>query len=116
GPHRLRASLRFLPVLLPAERGEIQEAVGTTEVDPAAVRRVGVEDLVADGEETTQAGLLARPLEHPRSAGLAQLRALPVVEPDGLPGRVDGDVEVVVEVAAEGRVEGHRPTPLGLVG
>jgi hypothetical protein len=52
-----RASLRLLPRLLAAERGEVEVAVAVVELfDATAERGVGVENLVADAEECAEAG------------------------------------------------------------
>src|SRR5215211_9131217 len=105
-----RASLRLLPRLLPAERGEVEVAVAVVELfDATAERGVGVEDLVADAEECTDARPVAAHALRKWHSRLGELglgavedlhRRVPVVE---------GGVEVVVEVAAEGGVPGERP-------
>src|SRR5271168_3988920 len=56
-------ALGFLPVLLAAEGGQVEQGVGAAEgVGPAAVGRVGVEDLVAVPEEAAEAGEFGGPL------------------------------------------------------
>src|SRR5215211_2783846 len=51
-----RASLRLLPRLLAAERGEVEVAIAVVELlDAAAVGGVGVEDLLTDPQERADA-------------------------------------------------------------
>src|SRR5260221_6198498 len=112
------AALRLLPVLLATERGLVEEVVGAARrLRAARERRVGVEHVVADAEEATLPGLLARFTGHEESrlAALFVLGLRPVVVFDRRDRLVERDVEVVVEVAAERRIPGERPTPLGLV-
>src|SRR6266566_9121154 len=54
------ATLRLLPVLLPAERGLVEVVVGAAGILGAArIRRVGVEDPIAVTQKTALARLLA---------------------------------------------------------
>src|SRR5437899_539753 len=95
-------------VELPAERGQVEVVVGAEEqIAAPRVRGVGVKDAVAVAEEDTRAGLLA--LRGPGLARLYKLRPVPVVVLNGGDGLVQRDVEVVVEVAAERRIEGDSP-------
>ena len=65
-----RPSLRLLPVLLAAERGQVEVVVAVVELlDAATVGGVGVEDLVADPQERADARhpLVAHALRPPVS-------------------------------------------------
>ena len=86
------------------------EDVATSELfDAATEGRVGVEDVIADPQERADArhlltALVLRPRStRPRGAGLGEFGLGAEVQ-HGAPPVVEGDVEVVVEVAAERRV------------
>src|SRR5262249_61929787 len=83
----------------------------------AAERRVRVEDALAVAQEAAEAGLLDRLVALEVVTGAARLVLGPggVVVGGGRDRVVDGDAEVVVEVAAMRRVPGHVPALLGLV-
>src|SRR5687767_10008236 len=69
GAERLRASLRFLPPLLAAERGEVEVRIAVVKfLDAPAEGGVGVEDLVADAQERADA-------RHLRTAHVVRPRA-----------------------------------------
>src|SRR5580704_19306337 len=114
GERRVAAAVGFdpalglLPVLLAAEGGQVEQAVGTDQdVGTATVGRVGVEDLVALPEEAAEAGELGGLLVAER------LRNRAVVVIDQAAFGVQGDAVVVVELAAEAGVPGKgRPAPL----
>src|SRR6185312_12401646 len=91
-----RPSPGFLPVFLPAQRGQVKQRVGAAEaVGAARVGRVGVEDVVAVAQEAAEAGHLCR-------GGVAadDLRLGPEVVLQLRSRPVQGGLEVVVEVAA----------------
>src|SRR6266702_4794030 len=112
-----RSALRLLPLLLPAEDRGVEERLGAAELLGAASEgRIGVEHLVAVLQEAADSGLLGRAVEHPSETGRLQLSLVPVVEHHRSHGRVDADVEVVVEVAAEGGVPAEVPALALLVG
>src|SRR5919198_1562666 len=82
---------RVLPVLLPAERRQVEERPDAAERLHAALRReVGATDLVAVAEEDAEAERLA----------VLVLRRV---------GRLEARSEVDVEVVLEGRVPRDRP-------
>ena len=108
GARAVRAALRLLPVLLAPERGEVEEVVRAAgRLRAARVGRVGVEDAVVVAQEEAVPGI---------STGCVELRArrlgsagAVVVRRAASTDVVDGDAEVVVEVAAVRRVPGERP-------
>src|ERR1700729_387687 len=96
----------LLPVFLPAAGGQIEPLVGAVDhVGAPRVAGVDVEDAVAAAQEGTEAVYLAGPPLPVRS----ELIKVPVVVLDRGHGRVEGDVEVVVKIAAERGVPGHGP-------
>src|SRR3954453_4422676 len=110
------ATLRLLPVLLAAERGQVEE--GGRPAGPlraAGEGGVRVEHLAVHGEERADARLFGGAVERPAEPGRRQLVTRSVVELHGSDGGVEADVEVVVEVAAVRRVPREGPAPLRLV-
>src|SRR5580704_5720672 len=88
----------LLPVFLPATGGQVEPLVGAVDhVGAPRVAGVGVEDAIAAAQEGTEAVYLAGPPLPVRS----ELIKVPVVVLDRGHGRVEGDVEVVVKIAAE---------------
>src|SRR4051812_41187434 len=103
GARALGPALRLLPVLLAPERGEVEEVVRAAgRLEPARVLRVGVEDAVLDAQERAPARHLVR-----LSGPVGLVGDVAVVVLARPLRRVDGHAEVVVEVAAVGRVPGE---------
>ena len=77
-PGGFDAALGLLPVLLAAEGGQVEQAVGTDQdVGAATVGRVGVEDLVALADEAAEAGELGGLLVAERLGDRAVSRVTP---------------------------------------
>src|SRR5665213_2569046 len=109
-----RASLWFLPLLLAAEGGQIEEVIGAAQhLSATRVHRVGMEDDITITEEHAVAGLLGRSLSEPTHVDLLELVERPVVPHHRGHRCVDGYVEVVIEIASQRRVPRKDPT-LGL--
>src|SRR5215208_2092895 len=112
------AALRLLPLLLAAERGQVQLVVrAACHLRAAGVRGVRVEDAVVDAQEAARAGHLDRllVLGEERGSALLVLLRRPVVVFHRRDRLVERDVEVVVEVAPVRRVPRERPTLLRFV-
>src|ERR1700730_14686449 len=96
----------LLPVCLAASVGELEPVVDAIEqVGAACIVGVGVEDAVAMAEKSADAVHLTGPAVPLRSAS----GQVPVVVFDRGYSLIEGDVEVVVEVAAEGGIPGNDP-------
>src|SRR5258708_37461385 len=97
---------RLLPFFLPAACGEVEPVICAVEhVAAPRIARVRVEDTVAVAQESAHSEHLTRP----PPPLLAEFGEAPVVVLDRGDGLVEGDVRVVVEVAAEGGKPGDRP-------
>ena len=117
----VRSALGLLPVLLPTQRRLVEDSVGVAAgLGAAGEGGVGVEEGVTVPQEEAEARILERlllvqrPVQRGR-LGCLQLGPVAVVDLQGGLRLVDGGVEVVVEVAPEGREEGERPASLRLV-
>jgi hypothetical protein len=96
-------------LVLSAERSQVQVLVGAAQqVDDGEIGGVGVQDGVAVAEEDAHAALLAG-TGGPGLAHVDQLLLGPEVPHDRRDVLVVRHVEVVVEVAAQGRVPRERP-------
>src|SRR5581483_10670788 len=90
----------LLPILLASVGCEIEPVVGTQkQVTAAGVGRIGVEGAIAFTKEGANTWQPARP-SHPVRVFLLDLRGILVVVLNGRNGRVQGDVEVIIEVTA----------------
>ena len=97
---------RLFPVLLPPARGQVEPVVGPVDqVGAARVAGVGVEDAVS----VTQEGADAVHLAGPALPVGPEFGQIPVVVLHRGHGRVEGDVEVIAEVAAETGVPRNGP-------
>src|SRR5258705_12263259 len=93
---------------LPAEWGEVEVVVGVDQrLYAAFIRRIGVVDLAAVSEKAAEA--LPFPADMPGQAPVDERGLVLVVVLHRSDGLVVGDVEVVIEVTAKGRVPGNRP-------